>query len=286
MHPKHKSILSMMNMKYCIMNCLIIVTGLLVSSCAKLPIVSSKWHNEAMDVKNNFSNYDVKSGLRYMISNDETHLYVSFDTDNQGIQKNIMMSGARISIDTNGKKKGTAYLKYPLIDLSDIPVERREGNSRQASRGSRNPGNDAEGMMKGPGNKIPMKAVFVTGNEQYYFDNRIEKTDFETVMIRDSMDVLYCMVGIPFNKIHPGGIDGITSLSVGIEIEGSQMPGGMPSGGRNSGMQMSAGGSRGGGMPGGGRASGGMPGGSSGQSRQMPDIAGPVKIWMAVQLVE
>jgi len=87
------------------------VSIMMLTSCAKMPIIDSKSHDLAMNADENFSHYDSKSKLRYLISNDSTHLYVSFDTDDPGIQKNIMMKGARISVDTNGKKKGTAYLK-------------------------------------------------------------------------------------------------------------------------------------------------------------------------------
>lgn len=252
-----------------------IIAILLCTSCSKLPIVKSHWHEKAMDADNNFSNYDSKSGLRYMVSNDNTHLYVSFDTDNPGIKRNIMISGARISVDTNGKKKGTAYLKYPLMD--------RKQNQQNTNREGRPQGehSNAASQMpgrRGNGERMPQKAVFVSGGTQYAFDNLIDKTDFKTILMQDSMGVMYYMVGIPFEQIHADGIDAIHHLVVGIEIEASSTSSQIrpPSGGGSMG---------GSGRPGGGRAGGSRTGGGQSRSQgSMSNASNPVKIWFETSL--
>lgn len=257
---------------------LLICSSIIVISCARLPLVESHWHAEVMKGGNNFSNYDSHSNLRYLVSNDSTLLYVSFDTDNPGIQRNILVNGARVYVDTNNKKKGTAYLKFPVMDFKSRtnrgPSDRRNDNTSKED-----PNGAAASRMK----SMPSKAVFFSNNEQYAFDNKVDKTDFETVMLFDSLRVLYYMVGIPFNEINPKGLSGISELSVGIEIEGSYASSGMENM-RMSGGGRSGGGRQGGGMPGGQSGGGGRPGGSG--ERQMPGMqnAEPVKIWTSVQL--
>ncbi len=258
-----------------------VLAGIFLSSCAKLPIVQSQWHEEAMGAEKNFSHYDSKSDLRYMISNDDTHLYVSFDTDDRGTLINLMMSGARIYVDTNGKKKGTAYLKYPLIDRQS----RQERPGTSMSRDPREQADRPAGFSGQGDRRMPTKAVFVSGGEQFVFDTKLDETGFEVVMIPDSLGTVYCMVGIPFDEIHPEGKAGLQNLAVGIEIEAfsPSLQMGPPSEG---GLRGSGGGRSGGGMPGGGSDRGGSrPGGSSNQGG-MPASSNPVKIWVNVMLSE
>lgn len=242
------------------------------TSCAKLPIVNSQWHESVMEGKRDFNYYDTKSKILYRVSNDSTHLYVSFETDNQVVKRNIFMSGAEIYVDTNLKKKGTAYLQYPLMDKEKMQ------QSPKDRQGGRNPGgsdrDQSQAFIK-PGMEMPLRAVFVTGDEQYLFDGRIEETDFETAIINDSQGVLYYLVGIPLDRLLPGGAGYTREFAVGINIESPSMPTQQrPS--QGSGMR---GGSQGSGMPGGERPQQG------GQQRgNMPTTDSSVKIWFKTAL--
>jgi len=127
-----------------------------------------------------------------------------------------------------------------------------------------------------------MRAVFVSGEKQYTFDNRIDKTEFETILMRDSTGVLYYLVGIPLKEIHPGGLAAIHNLAVGIEIEASSSPsqmGSMQGGGRMGG------GRSGEGMTGGGRPGGGGRQGTTIEAQRNAAVAtSPVKIWFMTSL--
>lgn len=253
---------------------------MMLSSCARLPIVASHRHDAAMDAEKNFSSFDPKSGLRYMVSNDSTHLFVSFDTDNPGIQMNVLTSGARISVDTNGKKKGTAYLRFPIIDREKIQQRPDRGGKKEDSRRNDGGGQKQDRQQIG---KMPLRAVFVCGEKQYAFDNKYDQTAFKTILLRDSLDVLYYMVGIPFKEIHPDGLSGIHSLAVGIEIESKAMPS-LTGGSSSRGGSKGGGGRSGGGMPAGGRSGDGRPGGGQLSETGMPAQANPVLIWFEAKL--
>jgi hypothetical protein len=137
-----------------------------------------------------------------------------------------------------------------------------------------------------PGEHMPSQLVFVDGDGQKRIDTRKDKTEFHSVMMTDSMGVLYYMVGIPFTSIHPDGMDGIGELAVGIEIESmGSMQGGMPPGGRGG----RPGGKKPGGSGGGMKPSGGgMPGGGNGPGGGGPGggnmSSSPVNIWMKTAL--
>lgn len=249
-----------------------LILACVFTSCAKLPIVNSQWHESVMDGEREFNYYDSKSKILYRVSNDSTHLYVSFETDNQVVKRNIFMSGAKIYLDTNLKKKGTAYFQYPLMDKKKM---QQNSNNRQ---GGRNPGGsdrDQSQAFNKPGMEMPLRAVFVTGDEQYLFDGRIEKTDFETAIIFDSLGALYYLVGIPLNRILPDGSDYTREFTIGINIDSPSMPtqqrpaqgGGMSGGPQGSGMQDDK-----------------RPQQGGQQRGNMPTSDSPVKIWFKTSL--
>lgn len=242
------------------------------TSCAKLPIVNSQWHESVMNGEREFNYYDSKSKILYRVSNDSTHLYVSFEADDQVVKRNILLSGAKIYVDTNLKKKGTAYLQYPLMD------KKKMQQSPKDRQGGRNPGGSDREQGQGainPEIEMPLRAVFVTGGEQYLFDSRIEETDFETAIVNDKQGVLYYLVGIPLDRILSDGANYTREFAVGINIESPSMPA-QQRPAQGGGMR---GGSQGGGMSGGERPEQG------GQQRgNMSTSGSPVKIWFKTSL--
>ena len=57
---------------------------------------------------------DTKSGMQYIVTNDETNLYVCMRATEQPLQMKIVKSGLQLWIDPSGKSKETAGIKFPL----------------------------------------------------------------------------------------------------------------------------------------------------------------------------
>jgi hypothetical protein len=250
-------------------------TGLLTIKCSKMPVHQSRWEGRPGLQKTKFTGFDSESGIRYVVSNDENHLYLSFDTDSRGVLINILRSGARILVDTNFKKKGTAYLLFPRVRRPEAGAQRATGTrGMPGDRSSvrRNINKRLMGMSEG---------LWVYGDSEIFIDLQLENSDFDGFMRIDTTGFLHYNVAIPFHSIKEGKLD---EVAMGIEIDApASPPQGMYGGGRG---QMGAGS----GPPGGGVR---IPGGTGTYGRpdgQRPDpssfTADPVKIWFRVLLAE
>ncbi|MBK9453001.1 MAG: hypothetical protein IPN95_26990 [Bacteroidetes bacterium] len=245
-----------------------------LAGCGKLTTVNSPREKEDISLVEN-AHYDAESKIRYMVSNDNTHVYVRFDTDNYSTIMRIRKLGAIIRFDTNGKKKGTHSLKYPVYNVDAFP-------SGPMSDPNVVPGAILRDDLFPP----TTTAIWTEGEIATNIDLGINTEGFVCSVALDDKDVLMYRVGIPFKLIGGTRPEDFTSLNMEVEIPtpdtgpktstssdpSSAMPGsmnnGMPGNMNNSPGSMS------GPLPSGGMMS------SGGVSGGIPAI----RIWMQVNL--
>lgn len=254
----------------------------------KVPSYSSKWYpgivKENEEDLTNLMQYNEKSKLLYLLSNDETNLYINLQvTDKNDLQK-IMRYGLTTWINPEGKHKKTFGIEFPASSdkLPVPPFDRKNGGGdrkdmRMAMMNARN------GLMilKGFGNKGEETSIDPRSDE--YFHGRIDMLEGGKMQV--SLVISLNKLGLNLEKsskapfglgFETGYMDvtgqGMTSSGgSGMHGGGGMYGGGMPGGG---------GPPPGGGAPGGG-AAGGM--GENNQSQDKPDIgklSSPTRLWI------
>ncbi len=260
----------------------LLVTLMAMMACTKLPLVNAPREKEGISLVMN-AHYDATSKIRYMVSNDNSHVYLRFDTDNYGTIMRIRKYGAIVHFDTEGKKKAPRYLKYPVYDQGPGPSMPMQDDA----------------MVQGgylQRNLFPpaTTAIWHQGDETRAIDLGINAENVICKAGMDSMDVLVYLVGVPFKLLGAERPEDLPSLNVMLEIPSA------PDDQKPSGSDMSAtggvpGGSMGAGMP--GQTNNTMnpnmqPGGNMGgmsnsaMSTARASNSGPsaVRIWMQVKL--
>lgn len=266
-------------MKACAIGLLAVLMAM--TACTKLPLVNAPREKEGISLVQN-AHYDAGSKIRYMVSNDNTHVYLRFDTDNYGTIVRIRKYGAIVHFDTEGKKKGPFWLKYPVYLQED---------------GNRMPIKDDDMVQGGylQRNLFPptTAAIWHQGTETRAIDLGVNAEQFVCKAGVDSTDVLVYLVGVPIQLLGVDRVEDLSSLNMLLEIPAApdaQKPSGndMSSssgvpGGSMAGSTM--GGQNGGGMnqnmP--GSMGGGMSGGALSSARQ-PSGPSSIRIWMEVKL--
>lgn len=244
---------------------------LIVASCAKLQIVNAPLEKQDINLVQ-FARYDAGSKIRYMVSNDATHIYLRFDTDNRGTMLRIRKTGAIVRFDTEGKKKGKTWLKYPIYGIGQTI------------------GNDSKEEIQTPGmyglrNFFPpsTSAIWQDGEESRSIDLGVSDEGLICSAAVDSIGTFEYRVGVPFKMLGGNGPADFPKLAVCLEIPN---PGGpkssgsspMPSTMNNSANSMPGGTNSNLPGPNGGLTTGSMS--SGGVSPSEPTI----KIWMEVKL--
>jgi len=249
---------------------MIMVLPLLTVRCSKMPVYQSNWEKGKGLNLTEFTGYDSDSKIRYLVSNDDTHLYLSFDTESRAVLMNILRSGAKIYVDTNARKKGTSHLTYPYI--------KRPGDGARATRGSRPGQGDRQSMQQALNQRIMglKEGLWVWGDSESFIDLQLDNSEFDGVMRIDTAGRLQYFVAIPFHSIQTRTID---ELAIGIEVEAPSMPSQGMYGGNRGEMGI------------GGRPPGTGGGGGYGRpDSQRPDQStfdsDPVKIWFKVKMAK
>lgn len=282
-------------MKSSIVSCALVAVGLLASQCARKPATRSEHPSPPVVVDGNgkeWSNpltyYDEKTKLSYAVKNDLENVYICFSTGDETVQKNIVMAGLSLGINTRGKKKAQVTLAYPMASDDDNssgppqqggnsgtrpsgPPSQGQGNQQQGGQGGRGKGkHDATAMLKkSMESKIDMN---LTGFKEPYNGLLpvMNKFGVKAAIGWDDNNIMYYEVAIPIALLPGGPItdkhDVFTFITTVNAVSASGGPGGgmggPPSGGGMSGgMGGGMGGPPGGGMGGG---MGGPPGGGMG----------------------
>ena len=235
----------------------------MLTACSKMAVYTSKWEDNVNEDEI-YNGYDKSSQIRWMVSNNSTHLVLRFDTENKASQLKILRKGLKIYIDTLGKKKEDIFINYPLAsnaksNRSTMP-QRTRGQGGQKKKRSFNVSRMVE--------KVSKEARFQYGGEEELFNVMVNSSDFDVSLEADSENELSYMVSIPFDRITKKNIYDIQNWSIGIVSGAFEIP-----------VQKSGGGMKGGGA--GGRGGGAM---RSSSGMEMSDMVEPIKIWFQVKL--
>lgn len=263
--------------------CTIAVLACLVAAmaCTKLPLVNAPREKEGINLVQN-AHYDAGSKIRYMVSNDNTHIYLRFDTDNYGTITRIRKFGAILHYDLEGKKKAPYWLKYPVYDTDGRPQAPVTDDDM------------VQGGYLSPNLFPPTTTVLWHGNaETRAVDLGINTEGFVCKVGLDSVSVLEYMVGLPIQLLGAQRPEDLPNLNILLEIPVSA------SEDKPSGSDMSATG----GVPGGSTMGSTMPGANganNGMNSTMPGMGGmgnspmpsrsgnsgpsATRIWMQVKL--
>lgn len=96
-------------------------------SCAPKYIEKSLWQIPSVSVDARSLEYDMirlynsKTKMVFSISNDSTNLYLCFATKDADIQRQIILAGMEVWIDTTKKSKHQIGIKYPLQNGQTMP---------------------------------------------------------------------------------------------------------------------------------------------------------------------
>jgi hypothetical protein len=250
----------------------LVVLAFLLAACGKMTQVNSPREREGISLVE-IAHYDAESKIRYGVTNDNTHVYLRFDTDNMATIMRVRKLGAIVRFDTNGKRKGTHALKYPVYT----------GEDDQSMNSGNDPGAMPGGMRMDDLFPPTTTAIWTVGDQVKDIDLGLNVEGFVCKTGLDDKGVLVYQAGVPFAMLGGKGPGDFPDLTMELEIPspdagtktsssnpdpGSTMPGSM-----NTGVPGSPG-SMNGPLPTGGMMS------SGGVSGGIPDIS----IWMQVKL--
>ncbi len=224
----------------------LVVLVMILASCTGGKQLVTYWRGDLQPDALKITGYDFESKLRWTCSNDAEYLYFDISTADQAIQRNILMRGLTVYLDTAVRKKEYVYFRYPLNQMGGARAGNRQRNSRQAS----NPFD--RGISQEFIEMVNLSPVYWQAGEVWKLEDPMaESATFKSGTSLDSGNTLKLHVGIPLTSLHPLGLNGLDRLSVGFSV-----PGGMAGPGQGGGQMMDAGGGSGGTAMGGGQ----MPG--------------------------
>ncbi|MBP6872036.1 MAG: hypothetical protein KBC43_08515 [Bacteroidales bacterium] len=233
----------------------------------KVAYYESKWYpgvvkdNEA-DLLN-LMQYNEKSGMLFLVSNDDSRLYITLvATDKAAIQK-IMRFGLTTWIDPEAKGKKRYAIEFPVSSVK-LPAP-----AADPGRGDRK---EARMAMMAAKNGLMILQGFAEKNESLEIDPRMDENfngRFE-MMEGGKLSVSLILALDRMGLSIAGAAD--HPVSIAFETGYMDVTGAMPAGGGQPG----GGGMHGGGMYGGGMPGGGPPPGAGGQAgsdtQDRPDI--------------
>lgn len=249
----------------------------LLAACGKMTSVNAPREKEGISLVEN-AHYDSESKIRYMVSNDNTHVYLRFDTDNYATIMRVRKLGAIVRFDTKGKQKGTHWLKYPVYETED--TEKIGAGDPNALPG---------GMLRSSLFPPTTTAIWTVGEVSKNVDLGLNTEGFVYNIGIDDKDVLNYMVGIPFKLLGAQRPEDLATLNMELEIPSPDVKGSASSssssspmpGGMNGGMP----GSMNSGNPGSpGSMSGPLPTGGMMSSGGVSGGTPAIRIWMQVKM--
>lgn len=200
-----------------------------------------------------FGFYNSETKLMFAIANDETNLYLCFETIDETAQMKIMKAGMKVNIVTKGKGKHNASIEFPL------PLDKK-GQPAPA------PNETRPDMMK-------IRSTFLLNQQQMKLSGFATKTG--VLPIKDSLGLsafinwdgnkMIYEIKIPLSELYGAGFtpaDLMNELSLAVDVKAMERPGFSPGGA--AGSPANAGSGMGGGsvtQPAGGMGGVGSPGG-------------------------
>ncbi|MFN8396246.1 MAG: hypothetical protein U0176_16570 [Bacteroidia bacterium] len=251
---------------------ILLLGSVVMTGCTKLTWVNSAREKEGISLFEH-AHYDAESKIRYMVSNNDSLVFLRFDTDNPSTIMRIRNHGAIVRFDVNGRKKGGHSLRYPVY--TNLSPDQGVNADPSAS------GASIRANLFPPATT----AVWTVGEQNTNVDLGLNEQGFVAKAALDDKNVLEYLVGVPFKLLGGSRPDDFANLNMALEIPAP------PSANKNSGSttdpSMSMPGSMNNGINGGmnpNSMSGPLPQGGMMSSGGVSGGPGPIRIWMEVKL--
>lgn len=252
----------------------------------KVAVYQSKWNPgmEVVDAESliNRMQYDEKSKIMFLVTNNEEILYIDFMSADQAVIQKVMRFGLTTWVNPDGKTKKMLGIEFPRSpEETGEPLFRKEkGGDRKAMMMA---------MMESKNKEMELIGFEGKGTRTI-IDPRVDPLFEGNIQMKEGGKI-HVRLEIPMNKIGRGREKAnFSPVSLGFEtgymdVTGQGTAGGgSPQGG--GGYHGGGGMPPGGGMPGGGPPPGGGQAGDSqggGPHQQQPDIsklASPSRLWI------
>lgn len=239
---------------------------------------------------------DKKTSLEYGISNDETNLYLSFQTTDPVTRMKILRTGLELKITSPGNSKGPAICKYPVpeerITLFDgvartSPPGEKPGTMQRPGGGGQNPPDPREMFQRALAekNEMLLQGFLNHPNGMVALDH---KGGVHLKVDMNAEGLLAYQITVPLNTlIDISQLPLITEGKFLVEIilKGIEIPAGPPGGYGSPGM---GGGRSGGGMrpgfPIAEMPNGGRPAGTQGRTGEFSRMSKDERLHIAFRL--
>lgn len=268
-----------------------LVSMMMMTGCAKMPVYKSTWLQLTSPEKENNKNwyegmcYDSESGIIYGLSNNQENLYIKMKFANSILQQKVMRTGLTVWIDTLGRKNKQLGLTFPVRSSSNNlqDANNRKPREDEVIRNTQIQIDTALFNSKYRAGMQTMELINYNGDGRVDFlDNKNEEGITATLRM-DEEKMMYYEAEISLKKIFPNPKiflnDTTQYFSFGIETGKIEMPSMGGGGGR---PQMSGGGRPQ--MGGGGMRGGASPRGDSGMDSDkmaiMKAMGVESKIWV------
>ncbi|WP_369049078.1 hypothetical protein [Tenacibaculum sp. UWU-22] len=203
----------------------IIIINLLLFSCGSskqtaYPVTSYDQAKQSISTV-----YDADNKLGYTITKDNSHMYVTVNTQDKVTQLKMMRNGVTIFFDNEGEKNKHLSVQYPIakenqtLDIEKIKKMRENGNRQEI----------LQKMMASLGADIK-----VTENKEERIINKELNSEGISVTHKAAIEGLSYTLKVPLSYIASQS----DSKSIGISIKGMKQPdgtnAGLSRGGRSS----------------------------------------------------
>jgi hypothetical protein len=267
----------------------IVITAFSSAQAQKIATYASKWYPGVVRENEgdlmNLMQFNEKSQFLFLISNDESSLYVNLIVSDKAAVQKIMRYGLTTWINPEAKPKKKLGIEFPVSsEKQAVPAfDRGKSGDRKEARMAMLAAKNELMILTGFGGKGEIKELDPRSNES--FQGRIEMMEGGNLQISliMSLDKLNLDMSGASEKIFSLGFEtGYMDVTgQGMSTGGSTQGGGMSGGGMHGGGGMQGGGP----PPGGGAQGGGSQGGVSGSQDQQerPDIgklASPSRLWI------
>jgi len=246
----------------------IIAILIILSGCTGLTELATYWGNNAGSPDIQPTGYHADTQTGWMSYNDSTHLFFAFSFFDPRIQTLVLRNGMTVFIDETKKMKEDCFVRFPLIKREMVSGLKEGQLAQQRGRQSRNQRTSTQMLLD---QAQSFELQWKNHDDSLQVNPSVEKTDFHTFIAVDTANVLNVIIGIPIDRINPGGLAAMEEVVIGLRFgqAASEGNGGFGERPQMTGMQQgapsgagaSSGG--GGGRSGGGRGRGGGGGGGN-----------------------
>lgn len=237
---------------------------LLITSCSKKLALYESSAESDFSKETAVFNYDDTNDLYWLVTNDSENLYFRIYSSKMTTQMKMLNAGFKVFIDPAAEKSETTYLNFPVRkERRRMDRESTGGRPPGQTRGGERPRFDVNRFIE----RVNTNAIFVKDGNEEVFDYKKDDSEIEIAVFEAEEGEFHYFSAIPFTRISPEGIKGISKLSIGLVSGAFEIPV-----------------STGGGMD---QRGGNRPGGSQRMAeiqKGRAEMAEPIKIWGQIEL--